>query len=225
MSDGWSKEELQASVEVYMEMLRKERDDQHFVKKQYYEDLAAKFGRTVKAFEYRMQNISYVMTLLGRGWVTGLKPAKNVGANKAAEIEAMIADVEGRQSTPVAAFEIEVREAVNKKNSHKPEGSRHPATHSSAITQYQRDPAVKAWVLQQAQGKCESCAQPAPFNGTDGRPFLELHHVRQLTDDGSDTVTNAVALCPNCHRAMHYGENARSLVSPLYNRIPRLVRE
>ena len=225
MSDGWSEEELRASVEAYVEMQRKLRQGQHFTKKRYYEDLAAKFGRTEKAFEYRMQNISYVMTLLGRDWLTGLKPAKNVGANVAAEIEAMIAQSEGRQFIPVAAFEIEAREEAKRKNLSKPQGNRRPTVTSSAITQYQRDAAVKAWVLQQANGKCESCGQPAPFNGSDGQPFLEVHHVRQLADSGPDTVTNAVALCPNCHREAHYGENSRTLVSQLYARVSRLVRE
>lgn len=225
MSDGWSKEELRASVEAYVEMQRKERQGQPFTKKRYYEDLATKFGRTEKAFEYRMQNISYVMTLLGRDWLTGLKPAKNVGANVAAEIEAMIADAEEKQFISVAAFEIEAREEAKKKNLSKPEGNRRPTAVPSAITQYQRDAAVKAWVLQQAKGKCESCEQPAPFNGSDGQPFLEVHHVRQLADNGSDTVTNAVALCPNCHRELHYGENSRAVVFRLYKRVTRLVPE
>ncbi|MBE7567833.1 hypothetical protein [Acidithiobacillus sp. HP-11] len=34
-----------------------------------------------------------------------------------------------------------------------------------------------------------------------------MHRVRQLADNGSDTVTNAVALCPNCDREVHYVEN------------------
>ena len=225
MSEGWSKEELRASVDAYLQMQRKERQGQPFTKKRYYEDLAAKFGRTEKAFEYRMQNISYVMTLLGREWLTGLKPAKNVGENVAAEIEAMIAQAEGKWFVPVAAFEIEAREEAKRKNLAKPQGNLRPASTSSAITQYQRDAAVKAWVLQQANGKCESCDQPAPFNGSDGQPFLEVHHVRQLADGGSDTVTNAVALCPNCHREAHYGENSKALISRLYERVTRLVRE
>lgn len=225
MSEGWSKEELLASVVAYIEMQHKERKSQPFIKKHYYEGLEKKFGRTAKAFEYRMQNISYVMTLLGRDWLPGLKPAKNVGANVAAEIEAMIAQVEGKQYVPVAAFEIEVREEAKRKSLEKPEGNPCPTATLSVITQYQRDAAVKAWVLQHAKGVCESCGQAAPFRGSDGQPYLEVHHVRQLADNGSDTVTNAVALCPNCHRAAHYGENSRALVSYFYERITRLVRE
>lgn len=225
MSDGWSKEELQASVEAYIEMQRKERLGLPFTKKQYYTDLAARFGRTEKAFEYRMQNISYVMTLMGRDWLTGLKPAKNVGANVAAEIETLIAQTEGRRVIPVVSFAIEVREAKKRKTIPVPKGSRNPKETTASSTQYERDPAVKAWVLREAAGRCEACDQPAPFKSTDGHAFLEVHHVRRLADNGSDTVTNAVALCPNCHREAHYGEMAKLLASRLYERIPRLVRE
>lgn len=165
------------------------------------------------------------MTLLGREWLSGLKPAKNVGANVGAEIEAMIAQAEGKQFAPIAAFEIEAREEAKRKNLERPQGNLRPASTPSAITQYQRDAAVKAWVLQQANGKCECCDQPAPFNGSDGMPFLEVHHVRQLADGGTDTVTNTVALCPNCHREAHYGQNSKALILPLYERVTRLVCE
>jgi len=76
-----------------------------------------------------------------------------------------------------------------------------------------------------ANGKCESCEQPATFNGSDRLPFLKVHHVRQLADNGSGTVTNAVALCPNCRRELHYDENSKVLITRLYERIARLVRE
>lgn len=74
MSDGWNQDELRASVHAYIEMLGMERRNQPYVKKQYYRTLAEKFGRTEKAFEYRMQNISYVMTLVGRDQTRLLTP-------------------------------------------------------------------------------------------------------------------------------------------------------
>ena len=36
-------------------------------------------------------------------------------------------------------------------------------------------------------------------------PFLEVHHVKSLSDGGEDTLDNVIALCPNCHREKHYG--------------------
>lgn len=223
--DGWTKDELRASVAAYLEMQQLDRAGSPFTKKRYYEDLGNRFGRTAKSFEYRMQNISYVMSLMGRDWLSGLKPAKNVGANVAAQIEQLIAEVEGKSVVPVVAFEIAVREDVKKKTLPLPTGSRNPKVVTASVTQYQRDASVKAWVLKQADGTCECCRQPAPFNGADGLPYLEVHHVRKLAENGADTTTNAVAVCPNCHRELHYGDRAKELVEALYKNIKRLRRE
>lgn len=225
MSDGWTRDELLASVEAYLDMQRKLRAGERFTKKQYYEDLALRFNRTSKAFEYRMQNISYVMTLLGRNWLPGLKPAKNVGAKVASEIETLIGIAEGRSLASIAGFEIEVRDLLRQTRSSKPKGNSRPDSSPIYITQFQRDASVKAWVLREANGNCECCSRPAPFRAADGTPFLEVHHVRQLADQGSDTISNAVALCPNCHREIHYGEHGSAMAERLYQNVSRLVRE
>lgn len=54
-----------------------------------------------------------------------------------------------------------------------------------------------------AQGYCQLCGKKAPFE-TESGPFLETHHIDWLSGGGSDSVENVVALCPNCHRKMHY---------------------
>jgi len=69
-------------------------------------------------------------------------------------------------------------------------------------TSFRRNPDVVAEVLLRAEGKCEGCLQPAPFKrASDGTPYLEVHHRVMLAAGGEDTVANAIALCPNCHRA------------------------
>lgn len=90
------------------------------------------------------------------------------------------------------------------------------------MTQYVRDAEVVAWVLAQASGHCECCEAPAPFVREDGSPFLEVHHVQRLADGGEDTINNAVALCPNCHREFHFGANKRELARKVRAKIPRL---
>lgn len=71
---------------------------------------------------------------------------------------------------------------------------------------YMRNPDVVAEVLCRASGKCEQCQRPAPFKKKkDGSPYLEIHHRKLLSAGGEDTVENAAALCPNCHRHLHYG--------------------
>jgi 5-methylcytosine-specific restriction protein A len=37
---------------------------------------------------------------------------------------------------------------------------------------------------------------------------LEVHHKTPLSARGEDTVENAIALCANCHRELHYGASA-----------------
>ena len=72
--------------------------------------------------------------------------------------------------------------------------------------QFQRNPYVVAFVRKRANGICEACNAPAPFKRkSDGTPFLEVHHKIQLADGGLDNEQNAIAVCPNCHRALHFG--------------------
>lgn len=85
-----------------------------------------------------------------------------------------------------------------------------PARRTVNTTVFNRNPDVVAEVESRAGGKCEVCGKAAPFvrgpNGLRaGVPYLEVHHKIRLTDDGEDTVANAIAVCPNCHRKSHYG--------------------
>jgi 5-methylcytosine-specific restriction protein A len=71
---------------------------------------------------------------------------------------------------------------------------------------FRRNPDVAAEVLIRAAGHCERCGSAAPFTRTsDSTPYLEVHHRVFLSAGGEDAVENAIALCPNCHRDMHYG--------------------
>ncbi|HAS6064727.1 TPA: HNH endonuclease [Vibrio vulnificus] len=69
-----------------------------------------------------------------------------------------------------------------------------------------RNPDVVAEVLERAKGNCECCGELAPFmRSKDGTPYLEVHHKVFLSKGGEDSVENAEALCPNCHRKKHFG--------------------
>ena len=69
--------------------------------------------------------------------------------------------------------------------------------------QYSRNPRVSEVAHRRANGICQLCDQPAPFNDRYGEPFLETHHIIPLAEDGPDSIENVAALCPNCHRKMH----------------------
>lgn len=105
-----------------------------------------------------------------------------------------------------------------------PPGNRTPSRSETAIsTLIERDPAVAFWVRREANGRCELCTSKAPFLTNDGRPYLEVHHVKELANKGPDTPDNTVALCPNCHRAMHYSSEKVALIAKIYETVPRLV--
>ncbi|MGB0572690.1 MAG: HNH endonuclease [Alphaproteobacteria bacterium] len=225
MADNWSTEELEASVVAYLEMRQCDFDGTSYSKKGYYRQLSVRFGRTEKAYEYRMQNISYVFSVLGREWVRGLRPARNVGANVAEKIEKIINRLEDQSSSSTLQFHASVSNIRRKKKRAAPAGNLKPRVAKSTSTQFVRDPEVVAWVLDAANGICECCGKPAPFIRDDSTPFLEVHHLRRLADGGSDTITNSIAACPNCHRELHYGLEKVRVRQRLYGSVKRLIEE
>lgn len=71
---------------------------------------------------------------------------------------------------------------------------------------FKRNADVIVTVLYRANGVCERCNQEAPFiRKKDNTPYLEVHHKKQLSEGGEDSVENAIAICPNCHRELHFG--------------------
>lgn len=76
---------------------------------------------------------------------------------------------------------------------------------------YARSEAIRQYVLARAKGVCECCGQPAPFTTFAGSLYLEPHHIRRLTDGGLDDPRFMGAVCPNCHRAIHHGQDGTRL--------------
>lgn len=83
---------------------------------------------------------------------------------------------------------------------------KYPAKSAVLSYSFNRNPDVIAEVILRADGICELCQSPAPFTrASDGSPYLEVHHWLPLAENGQDTVANAAALCPNCHKEAHHG--------------------
>jgi 5-methylcytosine-specific restriction protein A len=78
---------------------------------------------------------------------------------------------------------------------------------------------VKIYALLRAKGICELCESPAPFTNSKGKPFLEVHHIFRLADDGFDEPENVAALCPNCHKEAHFGTKNESIKEILVTKI------
>lgn len=109
-----------------------------------------------------------------------------------------------------AALEAAVRSSISSPASARrrrlDRAPKKPTKFAATTVLYRRNPDVIAEVLLRANGSCESCLKKAPFKKrSDGSPYLEVHHKVRLADNGDDTVENAIAVCPNCHRREHYG--------------------
>jgi 5-methylcytosine-specific restriction enzyme A len=82
-----------------------------------------------------------------------------------------------------------------------------------------RAAAIKKYALVRSNGNCEGCLEEAPFITPTGDPFLEVHHLKRLSDGGPDAPENVIALCPNCHRRVHYGIDSSTYNSSLIEKI------
>lgn len=84
-----------------------------------------------------------------------------------------------------------------------------PVTPNTIVTSEYRPRSVqiKKYALLRSEGKCENCDNDAPFLNIKNIPFLEVHHIFSLSDDGPDHPVNVAAICPNCHKEAHYGKD------------------
>lgn len=83
---------------------------------------------------------------------------------------------------------------------------------------YLRSRAVAEYVLKRSGGTCEGCQSAAPFVTKGGRPYLECHHTTRVSDGGPDHPAHVVAVCPNCHRRAHLGQDAEAFNGRLIQR-------
>lgn len=220
----WTDDELKDAVVAYRKMQIDLEAGKRVVKKAVYKALSDKWGRTETSYERRMSNISAVLDLYGRSWIQGLKPLSNVGTNVISVINKHLNEFDGLSYFIDPSFEVDVAKKVKAGRLNQPAGNHKPEIRKVEVFLIARDPDIKAWVLINAKGVCENCGSNAPFVSTTGIPYLEVHHVKRLADKGPDTTDNTVALCPNCHKALHYSEDRSSIVESLYKRISRLKR-
>lgn len=219
MQQEWTDEELFDAVSAYIDMLKKQKYNLKFVKSNYYKYLSIKHNRTPNSFKRRMHNISYVFSLMGEDNIDGLVPACNIGKKNFQKIAIMASQLLVKPLPSNLEFEYDVRQELINKTQVCPPGNIQPQSTQHTTTIYCRDPKVKAWVLKRANGICELCKQPAPFICADGLPYLEVHHIRPLAEGGPDTPSNTVAICPNCHRELHFGSQRKIKEALLYNTI------
>lgn len=55
---------------------------------------------------------------------------------------------------------------------------------------------------------CQICGEP-PFETRGGGEFCEVHHIVPLKSGGPDGAPNLLAVCPNCHKKLHYARSVK----------------
>lgn len=85
---------------------------------------------------------------------------------------------------------------------------------------FDRNPHVVAAAIIRASGACEmpGCTLP-PIEKADGTRYLEVHHITTLSNGGDDTLENVAALCPHCHRTLHYSRDRDAMAVKLRRHI------
>jgi len=161
-----------------------------------YKQLAALHGRTPKAWEYRMQNISHVLEQAGEDWLPGLRPAANVGTKVEVLLAKLLSD-----STTVATLvsgptkELLEREAKLAEAS----GSFSPSDAVddrrrilASIVRRRGQAAFRSALLQAYGGRCA-------MTGCDVSDALEAAHIHPYFGPGSNTVSNGLLLRADIH--------------------------
>lgn len=148
-----------------------------------------------KSITAHKPKIAYGKTLLNNFWTSGLKVENSLTPE----------DLNINLEKQISYYKtLSQKERLKKLKTANPKPEKVIVTHFA----FKRNPLVVIEVLDRANGVCEKCKQPAPFlKDNDGKPYLEVHHIVPLSEDGGDTIENAIALCANCHRHAHHGKS------------------
>lgn len=99
-----------------------------------------------------------------------------------------------------------------------------PSQIEQTIKTYPRNNILRTYVKERSGYSCEmpDCTYVG-FDKNDGKKYVEIHHINPLSQGGEDSINNTVALCPNCHRKIHYAKNKEELKQLLQNYLNNLV--
>jgi len=161
-----------------------------------YRELAARHGRSIKAWEYRMQNISHVLEQAGESWLPGLRPAANVGAKVELQWARLLArpyDAPTAVSGPTRdLLEQEARTAQNTGAFAPGEELDERERVLASIVRRRGQPAFRKSLLEAYSGRCA-------MTGCDAVDALEAAHVRPYSGRSSNVINNGLLLRADVH--------------------------
>lgn len=191
---GWTEDELAAAVRAYRQMEASLANGSGVEKAKVYRGLADLYGRTPKAWEYRMQNISHVLHQSGQPWLAGLRPAGNVGAVVGLRIAKLLEDSAGTTSllSEPSRIQLEVEPTEIGEHSVEHEQAEDRQRVLAAIMRRQGQPDFRKSLLEAYGGRCAITG----YNVTEA---LEAAHIRPYSGRSSNAVSNGLLLRADVH--------------------------
>jgi len=192
--DDWTHQQLAAAVDAYRWMQQRAVDGLKLNKTQLCSDLALAHGRTPKAWEYRMQNISHVLDQLNEPWIEGLKPAKNVGPEVTGVLIKLLKAAPPTAVSPATVTRLEQqRQLVNESGYFLPES-----------VEDQRDRTLRSIVQRQGQREfraalLEAYGSKCAMTGCGVVDVLEAAHIHRYMGKGTNIVANGLLLRADVH--------------------------
>ncbi|MNU87088.1 hypothetical protein D3C71_768660 [compost metagenome] len=193
---GWTEDELTAAVEAYRQMEARLASGSELEKAKVYRELAARYGRSAKAWEYRMQNISHVLSQAGEPWLPGLRPAANVGT----KIEPKLAKLLGLSGETLTSVSGPTRGLLEREaKAAEASGSFCSADELdekqrvlAAIVRRRGQPAFRKALLEAYGGRCA-------MTGCNAVDALEAAHIVPYQNSSSNAISNGLLLRADVH--------------------------
>ena len=103
--------------------------------------------------------------------------------------------------------------------------NREPELNENNSTRYKTNTRLAKTVIKRHNYICEIDGTHISFVNSKGKPYMEAHHLLPMSSQKQyfpiniDREENIVCLCPNCHRAIHYGnlDEKKERLIKLYN--------
>lgn len=189
--NDWTLQQLAAAVEAYRWMQQRADDDRKVNKTQLYRELSLNHGRTPKAWEYRMQNISHVLDQLNQDWIAGLKPAKNVGPEVTGALIKLL-DIGPLATSGMTRLERQ-RQLVDESGYFLPESVEDERDRVlRSIVQRQGQQAFRLALLEAYENKCA-------MTGCRVVDVLEAAHIHRYMGKETNLVSNGLLLRADVH--------------------------
>lgn len=194
----WTPEQLQASVDGYLEMRERISRGEKVNKAQTFRDLAAKHGKDEAAWTRRFGNVSQVMDELGYRQIPGLRPLANVGTNVTKVLASMIQDRIGNVEAGLATLDVRADLALAERDVEALKGFSPQDVEDQrrrvlrSVVQRRGQPAFRKALIEVYSGRCA-------ITGCAIVDLLEAAHVYPYKDGVTNDVSNGLLLRADLH--------------------------